>query len=101
MTQATEIKIPGYRIEKLLGKGGMATVYLATQMSLGRPVALKVLEDPDTPQFFERFFRERVFTVKEARAEERQRQRRRRHARREPRAEDVRLLCALVADLDT
>jgi serine/threonine protein kinase len=51
-------KIPGYRIDKVLGKGGMATVYLATQMSLGRPVSLKVLNDPETPQFFERFFNE-------------------------------------------
>jgi serine/threonine-protein kinase PpkA len=58
MNSPTEIKIPGYRIEKTLGKGGMATVYLATQMSLGRPVALKILDDPETPQFFERFFNE-------------------------------------------
>jgi hypothetical protein len=53
-----QINVPGYRIERILGKGGMATVYLATQMSLGRPVALKVLHDPETPQFFERFFNE-------------------------------------------
>jgi serine/threonine protein kinase len=33
----------GYRIEKTIGKGGMGTVYLATQLSLNRPVALKVL----------------------------------------------------------
>jgi len=36
----------------------MATVYLATQLSLGRSVALKILNDPETPQFFERFFLE-------------------------------------------
>ena len=54
----THFKIPGYRVDKVLGKGGMATVYLATQMSLGRPVSLKVLNDPETPQFFERFFNE-------------------------------------------
>ncbi len=53
-----QLKVPGYRIDKFLGKGGMATVYLATQMSLGRAVALKVLNDPETPQFFERFFNE-------------------------------------------
>lgn len=32
-----------YKIEKVLGTGGMGTVYLATQLSLNRPVALKVL----------------------------------------------------------
>ncbi|WP_428604195.1 serine/threonine protein kinase [Sedimenticola sp.] len=58
MNRSLQIEVPGYRIERILGKGGMATVYLATQMSLGRPVALKVLHDPDTPQFFERFFNE-------------------------------------------
>ncbi|MCP5198320.1 MAG: serine/threonine protein kinase, partial [Gammaproteobacteria bacterium] len=36
-------QIPGYRIEKIIGKGAMSTVYLAVQESLGRPVALKIL----------------------------------------------------------
>ena len=37
-------QIPGYRIRKRLGEGGMAAVYLATQESLDRPVAIKVME---------------------------------------------------------
>jgi serine/threonine-protein kinase PpkA len=37
------IEIPGYRIEGQLGRGGMAAVYLATQESLRRKVALKIM----------------------------------------------------------
>ncbi len=50
----------GYRIDALLGQGGMGVVYLATHLRLGRKAALKVLlpgyaEDAD---FRERFIRE-------------------------------------------
>jgi predicted Ser/Thr protein kinase len=38
-------QIAGYRIERLLGQGGMGRVYEATQLSLDRPVALKILSD--------------------------------------------------------
>lgn len=38
------MEIPGYRIDKEIGKGGMATVYLAIQESLERSVVLKVLD---------------------------------------------------------
>jgi len=37
------IKIPNFTIKSELGRGGMATVYLATQDMLNRDVALKVL----------------------------------------------------------
>jgi len=35
--------INGYRIERLLGQGGMGVVYEAVQLSLHRHVAIKVL----------------------------------------------------------
>jgi serine/threonine protein kinase len=34
-----------YEVERMLGRGGMATVYLARDDALQRPVALKVLAD--------------------------------------------------------
>ncbi|HEX6834125.1 MAG TPA: SUMF1/EgtB/PvdO family nonheme iron enzyme [Rudaea sp.] len=36
-------RIAGYEITRHLGRGGMAEVYLGTQLSLARPVAVKVL----------------------------------------------------------
>jgi serine/threonine protein kinase len=47
-----------YRLEKAIAKGGMGRVYLATQLQLGRSVAVKILnpEFRDTdPQFVRRF----------------------------------------------
>lgn len=38
------MEIPGYKIKREIGKGGMATVYLATQESLERSVVLKILD---------------------------------------------------------
>ena len=39
------MQIPGYAIQREIGKGGMATVYLAIQESLDRAVVLKMLDD--------------------------------------------------------
>jgi len=52
--------IPGYRIEKKLGCGGMADVYLGVQEVLGRKVAIKVLaaEMIQNEQVIERFLNE-------------------------------------------
>ncbi len=43
MTLAPGTTLAGYRIESLLGRGGMGEVYLATHAGLGRKVALKLL----------------------------------------------------------
>lgn len=36
-------KIPGYRIDGVLGRGGMGVVYLAQQLGIDRPVAIKMV----------------------------------------------------------
>lgn len=52
--------IPGYQIERELGQGGMAIVYLALQESLHRHVALKIIKPVLTTdeEFAQRFLRE-------------------------------------------
>lgn len=52
--------IPGYRIIRKIAQGGMSTVYLAIQQSVGREVALKVMSPAlnGDPVFSERFQRE-------------------------------------------
>ncbi|MCW2925639.1 MAG: serine/threonine protein kinase [Thermoleophilia bacterium] len=49
-----------YRIERRIGNGGMANVYLAEDETLGRRVAIKVLHQryAEDSQFVERFLRE-------------------------------------------
>jgi len=56
---ASVVSLPGYKIIDVLGKGGMAVVYLAIQESVGRQVALKILAPDHTDETFtERFLRE-------------------------------------------
>jgi serine/threonine protein kinase len=53
-------EVAGFRIESVLGRGGMSVVYVAEQVRLGRKVALKVLttELAWDEHFRERFVRE-------------------------------------------
>jgi serine/threonine protein kinase len=52
--------LSGFRVDEIIGIGGTAIVYRAEQLSLGRPVALKVLSEQVTNDhaFRERFRRE-------------------------------------------
>lgn len=58
--EAIDLKVPGYQILGLLGKGAMAKVYLALQESLNRKVALKVMADDltNSADYSTRFLRE-------------------------------------------
>ena len=38
------MNVPGFKIKRTIGRGGMATVYLAVQESLGREVVLKCMD---------------------------------------------------------
>ena len=55
----TGSEFAGCRIEAVLGRGGMGVIYRATELRLGRPVALKLIateqaSDPDVRERFER-----------------------------------------------
>ncbi|HEY4823719.1 MAG TPA: protein kinase [Solirubrobacteraceae bacterium] len=50
-----------YRLEEVIGRGGMSTVYRGTDLSLGRVVAVKVALDPlveESPIYLARFTQE-------------------------------------------
>src|SRR3954471_16090833 len=55
-----------FRVEQMLGAGGMGEVYLATDLALDRPVAIKVL-----PEHLARDATRRDRMIKEARAQAR------------------------------
>jgi serine/threonine-protein kinase PpkA len=54
------VEIPGFDVKRTIGRGGMATVYLAIQQSLEREVVLKTLDTThdESGDFFERFLKE-------------------------------------------
>ena len=59
--------MPGYTIEKLLGRGGMGAVYRGVQTNLDRPVAIKILPpgvEQEDPSFAERFKNEAKLMAK-------------------------------------
>jgi len=61
------LELPGYKIEKQIGKGGMARVYLALHEGLDRHVAIKVMSknlDDDDSSFSDRFIREARIVAK-------------------------------------
>jgi len=60
-------QLPGYTIEKLLGRGGMGAVYRGVQTNLDRPVAIKILPpgvEKEDPSFAERFKNEAKLMAK-------------------------------------
>jgi len=61
-----DVRIPGYRVLRTLGVGGMATVYLAEQQSLEREVALKVMAPTlaASADFCQQFLKEGRITAK-------------------------------------
>ena len=66
LLHSVDIKIPGYKILRPIGEGGMASVFLAVQESLEREVALKVMAPAlaANSEFTERFLKEGRITAK-------------------------------------
>lgn len=66
LLKSVDISIPGYKILKPIGEGGMASVFLAVQESLDREVALKVMSPvlAANAEFAHRFLIEGKITAK-------------------------------------
>jgi serine/threonine-protein kinase PpkA len=66
LLQSVDISIPGFKILRPIGEGGMASVFLAMQESLDREVALKVMAPAlaANSEFTERFLKEGRITAK-------------------------------------
>ncbi len=60
MTVKTGHQLANFRIERLIGRGGMAEVYYGTDIKLGRPVAIKILDARyhHKPEYAHRFVQE-------------------------------------------
>ncbi len=59
-------QISGYKLINKIGEGGMAIVYRGLQVSLDRPVAIKILQKKlaDQPTVLERFTRESLIIAR-------------------------------------
>jgi len=55
LTSTAKVPVPGFEIGEEIGRGGMAEVFSATQLSLNRQVALKILSAFHDPEQRERF----------------------------------------------
>jgi hypothetical protein len=66
LLKSVDIDIPGYKILRPIGEGGMASVFLAIQQSLEREVALKVMSPmlAANSEFASRFLIEGKITAK-------------------------------------
>jgi hypothetical protein len=66
LLKSVDIDIPGYKILRPIGEGGMASVFLAIQQSLDREVALKVMSPvlAANSEFASRFLIEGKITAK-------------------------------------
>lgn len=60
MNAQNKLQLPGYRILRPIGSGGMAHVYLAVEEQLERHVALKIIKQHEelSEEFAQRFLRE-------------------------------------------
>ena len=65
-TKSAAHQIPGYKILGKLGAGAMAIVYKGIQLSLNRPVAIKVLPKrfSENPEYVQRFYKEGQLAAK-------------------------------------
>ncbi len=65
-SSASNSKLPGYDFGEKIGEGGMATVYRGQQLSLQRPVAIKMLNQQMAKhsQVYEAFEREAVIIAR-------------------------------------
>jgi len=66
LSLARDMVLGDYLLERRLGAGAMGDVWLASQLSLRRKVALKILSPHiiDDPEFIERFFQEMRMVAK-------------------------------------